>query len=193
MALQCSEESLPPAWRLKTPPKGLELIDGRLSQSRSLRSGFQADVGRYLAIVALLAFAGCSKQSPITGGTELNRREPSATVEMHQAQIAFIGSADAGSGILHYHGRDYPFSVGGLGVGGIGVSTIEAQGAVYSLADISQFGGVYVQGRYGFAVGEASRGDLWLQNNAGIKIHLRAKREGLMLSLGGDGVIISMR
>jgi hypothetical protein len=32
-----------------------------------------------------------------------------------------------------------------------------------------------------------------LQNEAGVIMHLKAKRTGLMLSLGGDAVVISMR
>jgi hypothetical protein len=37
-----------------------------------------------------------------------------------------------------------------------------------------------------------SGGDLWLQNENGVILHLHAKREGLMLSLGGDAIVISM-
>jgi hypothetical protein len=79
-----------------------------------------------------------------------------------------------------------------VGVGGVGASTIEAEGEVYHLLDASQFPGRYVQGRYGLAVGRASIGELWLQNDAGVILHLQAKRTGLMLSLGGDAVLISM-
>jgi hypothetical protein len=39
---------------------------------------------------------------------------------------------------------------------------------------------------YGFVVGTTSGGDLWIQNQAGVIMHLKAKRTGLMLSLGGD-------
>ena len=35
-------------------------------------------------------------------------------------------------------------------------------------------------------------GELWLQNNGGVTIHLKAKRGGLMLSLGGDAVVIQL-
>jgi hypothetical protein len=35
-------------------------------------------------------------------------------------------------------------------------------------------------------------GDLWLQNGTGVIMHLVAKRQGLMLSLGGDAVVIKM-
>ena len=53
--------------------------------------------------------------------------------------------------------------------------------------------GAYAQGRYGFAAGTASGGELWMQNEAGVILRLKAKRTGLMLSLGGDAVVISMQ
>ena len=89
-------------------------------------------------------------------------------------------------------GMQYAFKVGGVGIGGVGLSTIEATGEVYNLNNLAQFPGTYGQARYGFAIGTASGGDLWLQNEAGVIMHLKAKRAGLMLSLGGDAVIISM-
>ena len=83
--------------------------------------------------------------------------------------------------------------VGGLGVGGIGASTVDALGEVYKLRNLSQFPGSYAQASYGFVVGSTSSGDLWMQNEAGVIMHLKAKRTGLMLSLGGDAVVISMQ
>lgn len=112
---------------------------------------------------------------------------------MNQVQAAYIGSAGGGSGTLYYRGGVYPFTVGGLGVGGIGVSTIDAAGEVYKLHNVAQFAGSYAQARYGFVVGTTSGGDMWLQNEAGVIMHLKAKRTGLMLTLGGDAVVISMK
>jgi hypothetical protein len=60
------------------------------------------------------------------------------------------------------------------------------------LRELGQFPGTYGQASYGFAIGTASGGDLWLQNEAGVIMHLRAKQTGLMLSLGGNAVVISM-
>jgi hypothetical protein len=108
-------------------------------------------------------------------------------------QVAYLGSAGGGSGTLLYHGTAYPFNIGGLGVGGIGASTIDAAGEVYKLANVANFPGSYAQARYGIVVGNASAGDLWLQNNAGVIMHLKAKRTGLMLSLGADAIVISMQ
>jgi hypothetical protein len=141
-----------------------------------------------ICALALLTFAGCANQSSVS----LEGKPLSGYVRMTQVQAAYLGSGNAGSGTLRYHGSSYPFNVGGLGVGGIGVSKIEAKGEVYGLQRVSDFAGAYVQARYGFALGRMSTGDLWLQNRKGVVMHLKAKREGLMLSLGGDAVVIEM-
>ncbi|HTR17426.1 MAG TPA: hypothetical protein VMI52_10385 [Acetobacteraceae bacterium] len=146
------------------------------------------------AAILFLGVVGCPIQQ--SAGEEVasdsGKKPPSGTVEMSQLQAAFIGSGSGGTGTLHFRGRSYRFKVGGLGVGGIGVSSIKARGEVYNLNKISQFPGTYIQGRYGFAVGRASAGGLWLKNSSGVILNLKAKRTGLMLSLGGDAVVISM-
>ena len=141
--------------------------------------------------VPLLA-AGCQSNVQV-GPDAIAGKRPDATVSMDEVQAAYIGSGSTGSGMLHYRGRSYPFSITGAGIGGIGVSTLDARGEVYNLRDIAQFAGAYGQARYGFALGSTSGGDLWLENETGVIMHLRARREGLMLSLGGDAMVISMR
>ena len=143
-----------------------------------------------LASVLFLCLAGCFGNK--LGPNAIKGRAPDGYVDMQAVQAAYIGSGTAGSGTLNFHGRDYPFDVGGLGVGGIGLSSIDAQGEVYGLPDLAQFPGTYGQARYGFAIGSTSAGDLWMQNEFGVILHLKAKRTGLILSLGGDAVVISM-
>jgi hypothetical protein len=93
----------------------------------------------------------------------LDGKQPDGTVDMNQVQAAFIGSGGGGSGTLSYRGQSYTFAVGGVGIGGIGASTINAQGAVYVLSNIADFAGAYAQGRYGIVVGNASARELWLR------------------------------
>jgi hypothetical protein len=143
-------------------------------------------------ITALAGLSACSSSIKI-GPEAVAGLTPDGTVDMNQVQAAYIGSAGGGSGTLYYRGGVYPFTVGGLGVGGIGVSTIDPAGEVYKLNNIAQFAGSYAQARYGFVVGTTSAGDMWLQNEAGVIMHLKAKRTGLMLTLGGDAVVISMK
>ena len=148
---------------------------------------------RRLMVAATLALlAGCSSSVKV-GPDAVAGLTPDGMVEMNQVQAAFIGNAGGGTGTLFYRGREYRFNVGGLGVGGIGASTIDATGEVYKLPNLAAFPGAYGQASYGFALGEKSAGDLWLQNESGVIMHLKARRTGLMLSLGGDAVAISMQ
>ncbi len=147
---------------------------------------------RRLALATALAFAGCSNQ-PATGPQTVEGMQPVGTVDFNQVQAAYIGSVSGGTGTLFFRGHSYPFNVGGAGIGGIGASSVEATGDVYGLRNVADFSGAYAQGRYGFAIGNLSGGDLWLKNDKGVILHLHAKRTGLMLSLGGDAVVITMQ
>lgn len=117
----------------------------------------------------------------------------SATVDVSQVQIAFVVGGNLGSGRLHFQGRVYPFSIGGLGIGGFGINRFEAVGTVSGLSRIDQFPGVYGALRTGVAVGDTGRGQLLLENANGVKMHLRARREGLALTMGGDGILIQFK
>jgi hypothetical protein len=145
---------------------------------------------RGLTIAVVVGLSGCNSTG--VGPQSVAGMQPVGTVDMREVQAAYLGSGSTGSGTLFFNGQSYPFSVSGLGVGGIGLSTIDASGEVYGLKAIDAFPGTYAEARYGFALGAASTGDLWLQNETNVILHLKAKREGLMLSLGGSAVAISM-
>jgi hypothetical protein len=145
-----------------------------------------------LVSAGVLYLTGCGGGVAL-GPEAVKGQTPDGTVDMREVQAAYIGSGSAGTGVLFFRGTEYPFEVGGVGVGGFGLSTIDATGEVYNLRELGQFPGTYGQARYGFAIGTLSGGDLWMQNEAGVIMHLKAKREGLMLSLGGDAVVIKMR
>lgn len=118
---------------------------------------------------------------------------PSASISIDQFQVAFIGSGAVGSGTLIYDGRSYPLRVGGLGVGGVGVSRLTATGLVYGLHRRTDLAGGYLQLRRGWALAEKGRGVLWLGNGRGVTMRLKARRKGLQLALGADGVVIGFK
>ena len=117
--------------------------------------------------------------------------KPSGTVTISQVQVALIGSGSGGGGTLHFQGRNYPFKLGGLGIGGIGVSRLEATGTVYDLRRVEDFEGVYGQARTGWTAGEGT-GEMWLKNPNGVYIRLRAQRSGYSLNLGADGMVVHL-
>ena len=97
-----------------------------------------------------------------------------------------------GGGTLYFRGRAHRFKLGGLGIGGIGISTIDAVGTVYNLRRLEDFNGVYGQTRTGWAIGEQGKGRMWLQNSNDVYLQLHAKRRGLSLSLGADGMVVQL-
>jgi hypothetical protein len=143
---------------------------------------------RFLGLLLLAALALAEAQSV----QAQEDKTPSATVEIDQTQFALLLSGAFGGGTLHYQGKSYGFTIGGLGIGAIGIATLHATGDVYDLHNVSDFGGVYGQARADFALGKESGGTLWLENTKGVYLHLKAEREGIILSVGADGVIIKM-
>lgn len=139
----------------------------------------------------LTVLGGCSGSG--AGPQTVNGMSPDATIDLHELQAAYLANANGGYGTLFFQGIAYPFNVGGGGIGGIGASSVDGNGEVYGLTSLSDFPGSYAQGSYGFAFGNRSAGDLWLKNENGVVLHLHAKRTGLMLSLGGDVIVITMK
>ena len=144
----------------------------------------------------IIAFAGGSMLLCLLSASVVVAQEappkPSGTVTISQVQVAFIGSGSEGGGTLHFQGRNYPFKLGGLGIGGIGVSRLEASGTVYGLRQVADFDGVYGETRTGWAAGAQGKGQMWLKNPNGVYIHLRTQREGVSLNLGADGMVVHL-
>ncbi len=119
-----------------------------------------ADAARAALLSAAIGMLALGLPAPASAADLVQ----SGTITIEQVQIAFIGSGNLGGGTLSVGGRQYSFSVGGLGVGGIGVSKMEASGTVYNLKNLADFSGAYLQARSGIAIGSLSSGGLWLQN-----------------------------
>jgi hypothetical protein len=148
---------------------------------------------RFLKVVRLFLWAitaySVLQPLPAQAAGELTQ---SGTLTIEQFQIAFLYSGNLGGGELRVGDRTYDFSIGGLGIGGIGASKITATGEVYNLKKVADFAGAYGQVRIGYALIEKSAGGLWLENTKGVVIHLDADRKGLALSLGADAVYIRL-
>ena len=117
---------------------------------------------------------------------------PSGRVNLEFGQGSFILSTSGGKGVLTYKGRRYPFKIGSVGFGGIGVSKVTAVGEVYDLNRLEDFAGAYGQARAGYAMG-SGKGVQWLQNGNGVVIKLRTDTKGVSLDLGADGLVIKLK
>jgi hypothetical protein len=89
------------------------------------------------ASLALFMLAACESSVKV-GPQAVAGLTPDGTIDMQEVQVAFLASSGGGNGTLYYRGAAYPFTIGGLGVGGVGASTISASGEVYKLNSILQ-------------------------------------------------------
>jgi hypothetical protein len=141
--------------------------------------------------------AGAAVSLPLLGAPFLLHSNPasaeprSGTVSIDQVQIAFLLNAGWGTGTLHFAGV-HRFKIKGIGVGGIGVNTLEAYGNVFRLKKLADFPGAYGSVQAGaVAVDAQLRGGMWMQNTSGVQIHLLPVRKGVSLNLGADGVLVT--
>lgn len=146
-----------------------------------------------LACSAALAGLAGLPQPAVSGQSILRAPRPSGRIAIRQTQVAVIGSMTAGDGTLDFRGRSYPFRIAGVGLGGLGVTALDAAGEIYSLADLSDFEGTYGQVQAGWALERLGDGHLWLENEKGVVWRLAARHEGRMLAGGADIVRVQWR
>lgn len=116
---------------------------------------------------------------------------PSGRLRIESTSVAAGIGVSWGRGILTVDGRDHPFSVSGLSVADVGVSTVTATGEVWGLDDLSKFDGTYYGVDVGVAVGGGGAG-LAMRNENGVYIKLRAAQQGVKLSLASKGTKLEL-
>jgi hypothetical protein len=115
------------------------------------------------------------------------------------ATIDFSGGAVAagigyswGGGVLHFQGKDYPFSVGGLSVVDVGAASVTGSGEVFNLNNVADFSGNYIAAGAGATI--AGGGSVAvLENQKGVVIHFHSTTQGLRLHLSGSGISIKLK
>jgi len=132
------------------------------------------------AVVAVVAFS--SVQSYAQTGT----------VRLNVVKAGFIVGVGGGSGVLHYHGRNYPLRLGGIGIGSLGVASASLTGTASNLRSPSDIAGTYgAAGAGGTFVGGAQV--VTLQNEKGVVLRLSGPQIGFQVSLGLAGMTIAMQ
>ncbi len=116
-----------------------------------------------------------------------------ARIEIDIFKAGFIVGVSGGSGLLHFQGKGYPVSIGGVSLGlTIGASKAELIGEVYNLGKPSDIEGTYVAAQAGVAVaGGAKVFDL--TNSKGVNLKLRGAQIGFELSLDLSGMQIKLK
>ena len=119
--------------------------------------------------------------------------QPDGTVEITIFRAGFIVGGGGGNGILHFQGKGYNLSVGGVSLGAtIGVARVEYVGEVQNLKNVKDIEGTYTAvTASAAAAGGAAITDL--QNSRGVRLRLQGRQIGLMVSVDLSGMQLSLR
>jgi len=105
----------------------------------------------------------------------------------------WIIGGSGGSGVLVFHGRRYPLSIGGLSYGLVfGGSKAELVGSVSHIGSPRDVAGVYGAVGAGAAVGVGARA-IVLSNEKGAVLHLSGRQVGLIADLDLSGMAIGLK
>ena len=159
------------------------------SQEVRQADGAEATAGSEAAAASLASDAEAAQDGDVQT-VDPDELVPAGEIELKQYTVAWVGSGTMGGGTLIMDGKEYPFRLAGLGIGGYGASSLDATGTVYNLPSLEAFPGTYGNARLGMTGGDSGSGRLWLRNPDGVVIELVSEIRGLALTGGVDGILI---
>src|SRR5689334_17846823 len=118
--------------------------------------------------------------------------KPSGTVEIASMSVAAGVGVVWGDGTLHYRNANYVFSIQGLSVADVGISSITTTGEVVDLNRPEDVAGNYVAGAAGIALAGGAD-DVIMKNDHGVVLRLHGMEKGVRFQLGAQGVSIKLK
>jgi hypothetical protein len=136
-------------------------------------------------LIAMIAVAGASFSSVA--------HADSGTIWLSEVKGGWFIGASGGSGMLIFHGRRYPLSIGGVSAGLVfGASHATLSGYVTNIHRPSDVAGVYGAAGAGAAFGPGARA-IVLTNEKGAVLRLQGGQVGLIANVDLSGLAISLR
>lgn len=129
----------------------------------------------------------------LAASTWAEEAKPSGTIYVKSKTVAIGVGVSWGDGKLNYNGKEYTFKVSGISLVDLGFSSVEITGEVYNLKSLSDFPGTYAAATAGAKFGDAVASVSALKNDKGVVMKIKAKGEGLQLTLAPTGVTIKMK
>src|SRR4029450_10465196 len=142
------------------------------------------------AFVMWFLALGCAGTVSLAGAADAP--DPSGTVRISSSAVAAGIGETWGDGTLSYKGRTYTFSVNGLSVLDLGISTVTATGEVSNLSKVEDFSGNYAAGEAGIALA-GGQSDVIMKNENGVVLRLHGTQQGVRLTLAAQGVSLKLK
>jgi hypothetical protein len=117
---------------------------------------------------------------------------PSGTLKLTSKAVAIGIGVSWGDGTLSYGGKNHTFSVDGLSVADLGISSVTTGGEVFNLKNVADFSGNYVAGEAGIAIA-GGPADQILKNQNGVVLRLHGTQQGARLTLAAQGVKLTLK
>ena len=116
--------------------------------------------------------------------------EVSGKVEIESKAVAVgVGFQWGGGTLTMYDGSTHKFTLKGLSVLDVGVSSVTASGEVFKLTDPQDFAGTYFAGQAGGALGGGGA-SIVMRNRNGVVMRLESKQKGVRLTLAPEGISV---
>jgi hypothetical protein len=117
--------------------------------------------------------------------------QTTGTVHLRIVKAGFIVGVGGGDGTLTFHGRTYRLSVGGIGLGSLGVASVRLTGTASRLRVAEDIAGTYAAvGAGGAFVAGAQVATL--QNEKGVTLRVHGVQMGFQVSLGLAGMTLAL-
>jgi hypothetical protein len=135
-----------------------------------------------VAMAAAMLLIGASTQSYAGTGR----------VRLNIVKAGFIVGVGGGTGTLTYQGRTYRLSIGGIGIGSLGIASVQLVGTASNLRSASDIAGTYGAAGAGatFVVGGQAA---TLQNEKGVILTVSGAQVGFQVSIGLAGMTIALQ
>ena len=114
------------------------------------------------------------------------------TLVVREKGVLRIANGGSGQGTLTFRGWEHPFEINNMTLSGIGPGSIQLEGDVFNLNNISDFAGTYKILAAEVEAGEGAQG-FWFENENGVRVHVRAEGQDVTVRLNNDGSIVTLK
>jgi hypothetical protein len=124
-----------------------------------------------------------------------DERVPSGTVTLTLKTVALGIGGSSGEGVMNFQGRSYPFSISGISLVDIGISSYTGAGKVYDLRTPADLNGTFAASQATFAIGGGDSA-MTMKNDRGVTLVFlknQGQESGTQLSVGPAGMKISLK
>jgi hypothetical protein len=112
-------------------------------------------------------------------------------IRLKVTKVGFIVGVGGGNGVLHFRGKNYKLTIGGVSAGTIGVAGADLVGTAKNLHKASDIAGVYSAASASVAVAGGGK-VVTLQNSNGVVLTLHGQQVGFEASLSLSGMTLSL-